>query len=285
MQDFKNKVAVITGAASGIGLGIAERCVLEGMHVVLADVEETTLRQVEKDLRAAGGTVLAVRTDVSRFADVQTLAKQTLDTFGAVHLLCNNAGVGSGGSAWESTQADWEWVIGVNLMGVIYGLRAFVPVMLDQDADSHIINTASVAGLLNYHPSAPYQVTKHAVVALSENVYFSLAHQKSQVKVSVLCPGWVNTRILEGERNRPPELQNPPVDYSLLDPALVQYMEQTMRDMRQAVETGMSRQQVAECVFNAIRNEQFYILTHLEFNPMIQQRMEDIVHQRNPKLG
>jgi NAD(P)-dependent dehydrogenase (short-subunit alcohol dehydrogenase family) len=284
MKDFKNKVAVITGSASGIGLGIAERCVQEGMRVVLADVEEAALRQTEKDLRAAGGTVLAVRTDVSKYADVQALAKQTLDVFGAVHLLCNNAGVGAGLNVWDSTQADWEWVIGVNLMGVIHGVRAFVPIMLAQDADSHIVNTASLAGLLNYHPAAPYQVTKFAVVGLSENLYFSLAQQKSRVKVSVLCPGWVNTRILESARNRPNGLQNPPPSQPL-DPELIKLLEGVMKDMRQAVETGMTRQQVAEHVFNAIRGEQFYILTHPEFNPLIQQRMEDIIQQRNPSLG
>jgi len=281
MQQFKNHVAVITGAASGIGLGIAERCVQEGMRVVLADVEAAALRQAESNLRAAGGTVLAVQTDVSHYADVEALAQQSLDAFGAVHLLVNNAGVGSGGNAWESSLADWEWVIGVNLMGVIHGLRAFVPIMLAQNDDGHIVNTASAAGLLNYHPSSPYQVTKHAVVALSENLYFSLAYQRSRLKVSVLCPGWVKTRILESERNRPLELQNPPPSQAL-EPEQLKFFEQVMRDMRHAVETGMAPQQVADLVFDAIRKEQFYILTHPEFNASIQQRLEDIIQQRNP---
>jgi len=284
MQNFKDKVAVITGAASGIGLGIAERCVQEGMRIVLADVEDTALHQAESDLRAAGGTVLAVQTDVSRFEDVQALAKRTLDAYGAVHLLVNNAGVGAGGSPWECSQADWEWVIGVNLMGVIHGLQVFVPIMLAQNSEGHIVNTASAAGLLNYHPSSPYQVTKHAVVALSENLYFSLASRQSRVKVSVLCPGWVNTRILESERNRPQELRNPPPSQPL-DPGTQAYVEQMMGEMRQAVETGMKRQKVAELVFDAIRKEQFYIVTHPELNPMIQERMEDILQQRNPSLA
>ncbi len=284
MKNFKNQVAVITGAASGIGLAIAEHCVQEGMQVVLADVEEAALQKAEKYLRTSGGTVMAVRTDVSQFEAVQALAKKTLEAYGAVHLLVNNAGVGTGGSPWECSQADWEWVIGVNLMGVIHGLRAFVPVMLAQNTEGHIVNTASAAGLLNYHPSAPYQVTKHAVVALSENLYYSLAYRQSRLKVSVLCPGWVNTRILESERNRPQALQNPPPSQPL-DPALQAYLEQMMREMRQAVETGLSPQKVAELVFEAVRKEQFYIVTHPEYNPMIQQRMEDILQQRNPRLG
>ena len=283
MQNFKEKVAVITGAASGIGFAIAERCVQENMRVVMADIEETALRQAESRLRAAGGTVVAVRTDVSHFEDLEALAKHTLEAFGAVHLLINNAGVGAGSSVWESSIADWEWVIGVNLMGVIHGLRAFVPIMLVQNSEGHIVNTASVAGLLNYHPSAPYQVSKHAVVALSENLYFSLAYRQSKLKVSVLCPGWVNTKILESERNRPEGLLNPPPSQPL-DPAIQAYIEQMVGEMRKAVETGMKPGQVANLVFDAIRNEQFYIVTHPEFNPMIKRRMEDIVAQRNPAL-
>ncbi|MBM4431475.1 MAG: SDR family NAD(P)-dependent oxidoreductase, partial [Chloroflexi bacterium] len=158
MHEFRDKVAVVTGAASGIGRGLAERCVQEGMRVVLADVEEPALRQVERDLRAAGGQVLAVHADVSKVKGVAELARQTLDAFGGVHLLCNNAGVVAGSSAWESTLADWEWVLGVNLWGTIHGLRTFVPIMLAQGAEGHILNTASITGLLPYYPCAPYQV-------------------------------------------------------------------------------------------------------------------------------
>lgn len=165
---------------------------------------------------------------------------------------------------------------------MIHGLRVFVPLMLAQNTDCHIVNTASAAGLLPYHPSAPYQVTKHAVVALSENVLFSLAQQHPRVKVSVLCPGWVNTRILESERNRPAELQNMPPAQPL-DAATLAIVEAVMKDMREAVETGITRQQVADHVFNAIRSEQFYILTHPEYNPFIQKRLENILQQRDPK--
>jgi NAD(P)-dependent dehydrogenase (short-subunit alcohol dehydrogenase family) len=280
MKEFKDKVAVITGAASGIGRGIAERCVREGMKVVLADIEEAALAQAERELSAAPATVLAVRTDVSQAGDVEALAQTTLKAFGAVHLLVNNAGVGAGGTIWESTLADWEWVMGVNLWGVIHGLRTFVPIMLAQGTEGHIVNTASIAGLLPYHPGAPYHVTKHAVVALSEQLYYSLAERQARVKVSVLCPGWVNTRIMDAERNRPRELQNEPSDLPMSAE-----IEAIVQSMREAAQAGLQPQLVADQVFNAIRNEQFYILTHPELNPLIQQRMENILQGRNPALG
>jgi len=277
MKEFKDKVAVITGAASGIGRALAEHCAQEGTKVVLADVEEAALAQAEQELRANGATVLAVRTDVSRAGDIEALAQQTLKAFGAVHLLVNNAGVGAGGEIWESTLPDWEWVIGVNLWGIIHGLRTFVPIMLAQDTEGYIVNTASIAGLLPYHPAAPYQVTKHAVVALSEHLYYSLAQRQAKVKVSVLCPGWVNTRIMDSWRNRPEALQNEPQAV----PASPE-QEAVVQSMRAAAEAGLPPRQVADQVFDAIRKEQFYILTHPELNAVIQQRMENILQQRNP---
>jgi NAD(P)-dependent dehydrogenase (short-subunit alcohol dehydrogenase family) len=277
MNNFNDKVAVITGAASGIGRAIAFRCASEGMKVVLSDIEQPALDQAEQELRATGATVLAVRTDVSKASEVEALAQKTLNTFGAAHLLFNNAGVGAGSTVWESSLADWQWVIGVNLWSVIYGVRAFVPIMLAQDTECYIVNTASVAGLLPYHPSAPYQVTKHAVVALTENLYYSLAERQPKLRVSVLCPGWVNTRIMDSDRNRPPELQNEPIS-GTISPDL----EAIVQEMRHAAQTGMPPQQVADIVFNAIRTEQFYILTHPEFAPVVQERMENIIQQRNP---
>jgi NAD(P)-dependent dehydrogenase (short-subunit alcohol dehydrogenase family) len=277
MKEFKNKVAVITGAASGIGRGVAKHCAQEGMQVVLADVEQEALRRAEQELRSTGATVLAVPTDVSKAGEVKALAQKTLDTYGGVHLLFNNAGVSGGNTIWESTLADWEWVLGVNLWGVIHGLRVFVPIMLAQDVECHIVNTASIAGLLSYHPTATYQVTKHAVVALSEQLYFSLALRAAKVKTSVLCPGWVNTQIMDSERNRPVALRNPDPD-QLLNPvyeAMLQYG-------RQAVQAGMSPSTVAEQIFSAIREDKFYILTHPEFRPNIQERMQNILKEHNP---
>jgi NAD(P)-dependent dehydrogenase (short-subunit alcohol dehydrogenase family) len=277
MQSFHGKVAVITGAASGIGRGLAERCAHEGMRVVLADVEAPALAQAERELRAQGTEVLAVRTDVSRRGEVEALARRALDAFGAVDLLCNNAGVGAGSSIWDSTLADWEWVMGVNLWGVIHGLRVFVPIMLAQDTEGHIVNTASIAGLLPFHLSAPYQVTKHAVVALSEHLYYTLRQRSAKINVSVLCPGWVHTRIMDSQRNRPPELQNEASDVPP-DPEV----EAVVQEFRRAAEAGMSPQQLAEFVFQAIRAEQLYVLPDPSFNHLVQQRMENILQQRNP---
>ena len=277
MKEFKGKVAVVTGAASGIGRAIAERCAQEGMNVVLADVEEPALVQTEQELRAGGATVLAVRTDVSKAGDVESLAQKTVDAFGAVHVLFNNAGVGGGTTVWGSTLADWEWVMGVNLWGVIHGIHTFVPLMLKQDTECHIVNTASVAGLISGPTLGIYKVTKHGVVSLSETLYCELAERGAKIKVSVLCPGWVNTRIMDSDRNRPAELRNEPGSRPM-DPK----DQAGIQAMLQAAQTGLSPQQVAECVFDAIRNDTFYIITSPDWKPMIRQRMEAILEGRNP---
>src|ERR1051325_4326893 len=208
MREFTGKVAVVTGAASGIGRGLAEACAREGMKVVLADVDESALSQAERELKDAGALVLSVRTDGSRAVDVEALARRTLDAFGAAHLLFNNAGVGAGTTVWESTLEDWQWVLGVNLWGVIHGVRTFVPVMLKQADECHIVNTASMAGLTSGPALGVYKVTKHGVVSLSETLCCELAAMKSKIGVSVLCPAGVNTRVMDSERNRPEELQN-----------------------------------------------------------------------------
>jgi len=280
MQEFRGKVAVVTGAASGIGWALAERSAQEGMKVVLADIEEPALARAAAALAAAGATVLAVPTDVSKLPNVENLARRTLEAFGAVHLLFNNAGVGAGSSPWESTDADWQWVLGTNLWGVIHGLRVFVPIMLSQGVAGHIVNTASIAGLLPYHPCAAYQTTKFAVVGLSENLYHSLAQRGAQVKASVLCPGWVRTQIMTSERNRPAELRNPPAAPPPPEAlAARQYM-------LQALEAGLPPQTVAACVFDAIREERFYIVVgEAPYRPVLQQRMEDVLQARNPAVA
>ena len=277
MKDFGNKVAVVTGAASGIGRAIAEHCAREDMKVVLADIEEPALTEAATVLRTRGATVLAVQTDVARPGDIDALARKTLDAFGAVHLLVNNAGVGAGGSAWDSTLADWKWVIGVNLWGVIYGHHSFVPIMLGQNVEAHVVNVASAAGLVSVHASAAYQVTKHAVVALSENSYYALKQQNAKVKVSVLCPGWVRTRIMDSERNRPADLQNPP-ELQQLTPE----METVLQYYRSQCEAGLDPAVVAEMVFDGIRAERFYILTTTDFDPVIRARMENILRRLDP---
>jgi len=276
MKEFRGKVAVITGAGSGIGRSMAERCVQEGMIVVVTDVDEARLAGTEDGLRALGGTVLSVRTDVSRRGDVETLAQKTRDAFGAVHVLVKNAGVGAGGSPWEATWNDWEWVLGVNLWGVIYGVKVFTPIMIAQETDCHIINTASIAGLTVGGSSAPYSVSKHAVVALSESLYLALDQRKSRVKVSVLCPASVKTNIVNSERSRPVELQNESDD---VPPETRAYWA----FMNTAVEGGISPLQVADQVFRAMREERFYILTHPEWLPVIQLRVDNLLRADNPK--
>src|SRR5689334_1941764 len=174
MKDFAGKVAVVTGAASGIGRALADRCAQEGMKVVLADVEESALVRAADEFRATGAPILAVRTDVSKAEDVEALARKTVETFGGVHLLFNNAGVGAGTTAWETSLRDWEWVLGVNLWGVIHGLRSFVPIMLSQGSEGHIVNTASIAGLVLGPGLAAYKVSKHGVISLSETLYGEL---------------------------------------------------------------------------------------------------------------
>jgi NAD(P)-dependent dehydrogenase (short-subunit alcohol dehydrogenase family) len=280
MKEFKDKVAVITGAASGIGYGLAEHAAKEGMKVILADVEEKALVKAEKDIRASGADTLAVKTDVSRPDDVKALADKTMEAFGAVHLLCNNAGVSAGSTAWASTLSDWKWVLGVNLWGVIHGIHFFVPIMLKQDNECHIVNTASIAGLISYPSNDIYQVSKHGVVVLSEALYYELKTAGPKIGVSVLCPGYIRTNIMECERNRPVGLKNKPgEEIDISDPQV----KATIEGSRQAIYNGMPPQQVAKIVFDAIRDNKFYILPNGdEYTPKIQTRNEDILLQRNP---
>lgn len=276
MKEFRGKVAVITGAASGIGRAIAERCVSEGMNVVLADVDEADLTLAETELKAGGATVLGLKTDVSKRTDVEELARRAFDAFGQVHLLFNNAGVGAGGAPWEATWNDWEWVMGVNLWGVIHGVKVFTPLLLAQNTECHIINTSSAAGLAAGGPSAPYSVTKHAVVALSESLYLTLLERNSLVKVSVLCPGLVRTNIGDSERNRPAELRNEPLP-------MTPERQAGLAAFKAALEASMPPAQVADLVFDAIMNEQFYILTDPDWTEVIQLRTDKLLRMENPQ--
>jgi NAD(P)-dependent dehydrogenase (short-subunit alcohol dehydrogenase family) len=284
MKEFKGKVAVITGAASGIGRSIAERAAREGMKVVLADIEETALAEAAEALEDTGATVLAVRTDVSRAEDIQALARETLHAFGAVHLLFNNAGVGEGGdSIWETSLADWQWVIGVNLWGSIHGIRVFVPIMLAQDTECHIVNTASCVGLFSLGGSGPYTVSKYGIMALSETLYHNLARMGAKVKVSVLCPALTRTRFLNSERNRPVEYGGDGI-VKTLSPEEDEARWAAVEKAHAQLGGVLSPDDVAETTFAAICNEQLYVLTHKEaLIPLIRTRMEDIVHERNPR--
>jgi len=276
MKDFRDKVAVITGGASGLGLAMAKRFAAEGMKLVLADIEEEPLRRVEQDFKKAKVAAIGIRTDVSRAQDVERLAEKALATFGGVHLLCNNAGVAPGGAVWESTLADWEWVLGVNVWGVIHGVRTFMPIMLRQDADCHVVNTASVAGLLSVPNMGSYCVSKHSVVTLTECLYHDLQQREARIGVSLLCPAYVPTGIADSERNRPAILRNAQRNKT---------PEEAARDeaLRHAVTSGrISADQVAQSVFDAVQANRFYVLTHPKIKGAIQTRMEDILLERQP---
>ena len=275
MKDFQGKVAVITGGASGLGRAMAERFARAGMSIVLADVEPNALAKAEAEMKAAGAKVIGVRTDVSKAAEVEALAQQTLAAFGGVHLVANNAGVAEGGNVWDNTVADWEWVLGVNLWGVIHGVRVFTPIMLAQGSEGHIVNTASVAGLLSPPGMGIYSVSKHAVVALSECLHQDLAQKAAKVKCSVLCPAYVPTGIADSGRNRPAALSTTRPK-SAADLALD-------ASLKKAVQSGkLTAADVAQKVYEAVRDERFYILTHPKIKPSIQWRMEDILQERNP---
>lgn len=277
MKTFRDRVAVVTGGASGIGRALAERFAAEGMKLVLADVEEAPLEATARAITAAGASVVAVRTDVARLADVEALAERAWSAFGGVHVLCNNAGVGGGGLSWEASDAEWQWVLGVNLWGVIHGVRTFVPRMLAGGEEGHVVNTASVAGLSTAPGMGSYNVSKFGVVALSEVMHHELAMLGAKLKVSVLCPAWVNTGIADSDRNRPAEA----AATGAANPGF-----EAMRDMvRNAVASGLPPAQVAEQVRDAIRDERFYVLTHPDFQPLIRHRMESILEGRNPTFG
>jgi NAD(P)-dependent dehydrogenase (short-subunit alcohol dehydrogenase family) len=280
MKDFKDKVAVITGGASGIGWGLAERCASEGMKVVIADIEEPALKQAEKILKAGGADVLAVRTDVSKISDVEALAQKAVAAFGGVHLLFNNAGVQAQrsmtGPVWENSMTDWEWMVGVNLWGVIHGVKVFMPIMQSQNTECHIVNTSSMGGLLAEPQLVIYAVTKAGVIALSEGLYLQLKKQKSHIGASVLCPAFVTTRFFDAERNRPGELQNGAKAKPLRAKA-------TLVKQFEKISPSLSPEQNADIVFKAIREGTFYIFTDPLVQELFRQRAENILHSRNPE--
>jgi NAD(P)-dependent dehydrogenase (short-subunit alcohol dehydrogenase family) len=278
ISDFKGKTAVITGAGSGFGLAFARIGASLGMQLVLIDVQQDALDAASAELQAAGAPTMAFRLDVSDAAQMEAMADSVKAQWGAPHLVFNNAGVGSGGLIWENSTQDWEWVLGVNLMGVVHGVRLFTPMMLEaaaQDAawQGHIVNTASMAGLLNPPNMGVYNVSKHAVVALSETLYQDLRLVTGQIGASVLCPYFVDTGISQSFRNRPADMEGKPTRSQQVQHAMIS----------KAVASGkVSAAEVAQLVFDAVARNQFYIYSHPKAIGAVQTRLEDVLQARNP---
>ena len=279
IDHFTGKTAVLTGAGSGFGLACARIAARQGMNLVLVDVQQDALDQATAELTAQGATVMACQVDVSDASAMAQLAVQVQQRFGAPHLVFNNAGVGSGGLIWENAVADWEWVLGVNLWGVVHGVRLFTPMMLqaaqqDPDYQGHIVNTASMAGLLTTPNMGVYNVSKHAVVALSETLYQDLQLVTHQVGASVLCPYFVPTGISQSHRNRPHDIApHPPTTSQLLGQAM----------MDKAVSSGkLSAAEVAQQVFDAVQSGQFYIYSHPQALDLVAHRLQAVVAGSNP---
>jgi NAD(P)-dependent dehydrogenase (short-subunit alcohol dehydrogenase family) len=270
MKELDGRVAVVTGAASGIGRSLAGRLTVEGMHVVLADIEERALREA---VAGIGGDAVAFTTDVTSMASVEALAEFAYDTFGAVHVLCNNAGVFQGGLLWECSDADFEWTLGVNVMGIVHGVRAFVPRMLQAGTEGHVVNTVSMAGLATTPFSGPYDVSKFAAMAATECLAHDLASVGAPIRVSAVCPGLVDTGISRSRRNRPEDLDTPQSEGGA-------FVEQALAD---GTAGSMSPAAVADLVVDAIRTDDFLIPTRASYAQQLADRSEDLVARKLPR--
>ena len=274
MRDFTNKVAVVTGAASGIGKAMAQRFAAEGMRLALADIEQAPLFQFADELRAAGTQVVCERVDVSKPEDLETLARKAYDAFGAVNLLCNNAGIlPPGAPVWKEPLASWHWTLGVNFFGVLHGVQAFVPRMLKANEEAHIVNTASLAGVTTRPLMSAYNVSKHAVVALSECLYAELQLTTEKIHVSVLCPAFSKTRLAESGRNRPAGVEaDTAASFGFHDA------------LKKIVDEGTPPEEIVNAVVEAVRKNQFWIFTHPELDSGIRDRFESMLARTNPPL-
>jgi len=280
MRKFEGRVAVITGAGSGIGAALAWRFARAGMKIVAADVDQAAADALQAALTKAGHQALAVRTDVAQADQVEALAERAFRAYGSVDLLCNNAGVVPSGrfrAAWEYTLEDWRWSLDVNLMGVVHGIRSFVPRMLEQGTEAHVVTTASVAGLISGAASVPYGVAKHGAVVVTEALYAALLERSAPIGVTVLCPGVVNTNIYRSERNRPPELR--PAGGPAEETAELQAVAADLYG------AALTPDAVAEQVFEAVWNNQLYALTTSNFDTAIRERADAVLARRNPHFA
>jgi NAD(P)-dependent dehydrogenase (short-subunit alcohol dehydrogenase family) len=276
MERLEGRVAFITGGASGIGLAIAHRLADEKVKLVLVDIEQGPLDAAEAALKAKGASVLGIRADVASAAEMDAAAKRARDTFGLVHIIVNNAGVGgNGGPMWNIAEGDWQWALGVNLWGVIHGIRALLPALVESGEEGHVVNTASMAGLTSTPFMGPYTATKHAVVALSECLAKELELSKSKVKVSVLCPGFVKTGISESHRNR---------DEAYGTQTHTPGSEKFRTILANLVNSGRPAAKIGDDVVRAIQTNRFYILTHPEMKPAIEHRMKQILDEQTPGI-
>lgn len=278
MRDFAGRVAVVTGAGSGMGRAFAQRFAEEGMKVVLADIEEPALEQAVADLRGQGYEVIGVRTDVSRAEAVRHLAEEALKAFGKVHVVCNNAGVEGylDGPIWEATDKDWDWTFGVDYWSVVHGMRTFLPILLEQGEEGHVVNTSSMTAVVR--AANMYAVAKHAVLALTEVAYGNLKERGAKVGVSALVPGIIATRIFQGSRNRPAELRNE------VEPPGAARGREMRQMMHERLQAGMRPSQVAEVLVQGIREDRLYILTDLNWQDRIDGRHLNILHGTNPEV-
>jgi NAD(P)-dependent dehydrogenase (short-subunit alcohol dehydrogenase family) len=284
MKEFKGKVAVITGAGSGIGLALAERCAKEGMKIVLADIDEKFLRKAQRRIKRLDTEVISVLTDVSKVSNIEALASKTLDTFGVINLLVNNAGIGNTKYTWDYTLKDWEYQLGVNLWGVIHGVRIFTPIMLKQDNECHIVNVSSMEGLASGSGpgGAVYGVSKHGVISLSETLRTDLELKGAKLKVSVVCPGFVNTRILLGDTHRPKEFENSSeeeVENTRGEDYLAQFGFKPEEILK--ITKIMAPEEAADIIFQGIKEEKFYILTHKDdlMKRLVNERFNEILKE------
>jgi len=274
MENLLNEVAVVTGAASGIGKGIAKLCVVRGMKVVLVDIERDALQETAREI---GGdeNILCMHTDVSEFDQVKELADTAVDHFGSVKWLFNNAGVSTLGSPWEATLDDWNWVMGVNLWGVIHGIKAFLPRMIEQQTPCYVVNTASAAGLVFGSGPATYATTKHAIVGLTEDLYFHLKQRQLNIGTSVLCPGLIRSNITTSARNRPEPLSE------TFEPVMSEQRVRNQARLAEAMESAMTPDALAEMVLSAVARNQLYIHTGESSNAVLS-RAEHIANSTNP---